>query len=206
MDEQTRAAYESARLGRPLQPGVDPAVVVVDLSLGFTDPDSPMGTDLSTVVEATASLLEDARRAERPVFFTTIAFDHGEHVLWMEKAPGLAELRTGSRWVDIDPRLRRSPGEPVIVKKGASAFFGTDLDSRLRSAGADTLVLCGATTSGCVRATAVDALQHGWPTLVVRECVGDRAEAPHRANLVDIDAKYADVAGLDDARAVLRPE
>jgi nicotinamidase-related amidase len=89
----------------------------------------------------------------------------------------------------------------VIVKKGASGFFGTNLAAVLVSQGVDTVVLCGATTSGCVRATAIDLLQYGWPTLVPRECVGDRAQAPHEANLFDIQAKYADVVSVDEAIA-----
>ena len=87
------------------------------------------------------------------------------------------------------------------MKKGASGFFGTNLASILVSQGVDTVILCGATTSGCVRATAVDLLQYGWPTIVPRECVADRAQAPHEANLFDIQAKYADVVPLEDALA-----
>jgi len=87
------------------------------------------------------------------------------------------------------------------VKKGASAFFGTNLVAILNGSGIDTVILCGATTSGCVRATAVDLLQNGWPAIVPRECVGDRAQAPHEANLFDINAKYADVVSLEDALA-----
>ena len=101
--------------------------------------------------------------------------------------------------MEIDPRLEPQEGETVIVKKGASAFFGTNLVAVLNALRVDTVVLCGATTSGCVRATAIDLLQYGWPTLVPRECVGDRAQAPHDNNLFDIQAKYADVVPLEDA-------
>jgi nicotinamidase-related amidase len=87
----------------------------------------------------------------------------------------------------------------VILKKGASGFFGTNLAAVLVSLGVDSVILCGATTSGCVRATAIDLLQYGWPTIVPRECVGDRAQAPHEANLFDIQAKYADVVSLQEA-------
>ena len=90
-----------------------------------------------------------------------------------------------------------------VRKKGASAFFGTNLSAILVSQGIDTVVLCGATTSGCIRATAVDLLQYGWPTIVPRECVADRAQAPHEANLFDIQAKYADVVPVEDALAYL---
>jgi nicotinamidase-related amidase len=103
--------------------------------------------------------------------------------------------------VEIDPRLERRDDETILLKKGASAFFGTNLAAILISQAIDTVVLCGATTSGCIRATAVDLLQHGFPTVVPRECVGDRAQAPHEANLFDIQAKYADVVTVDDVRA-----
>ena len=93
--------------------------------------------------------------------------------------------------------------ETIVLKKGASAFFGTNLAAILISQAIDSIVLCGATTSGCIRATAIDLLQYGWPTLVPRECVGDRAQAPHDNNLFDIQAKYADVVSLDDALAYL---
>jgi maleamate amidohydrolase len=117
--------------------------------------------------------------------------------------PGLAELQVGGKWVEIDPRLERREEEVVILKKGASAFFGTNLPSVLVSQGVDAVIMCGATTSGCIRATAIDLLQHGYPTLVPRECVGDRAQAPHEANLVDIQAKYADVVPMEDALSYL---
>jgi len=110
-------------------------------------------------------------------------------------------LQIGGRWVEIDPRLEPREDETIVLKKGASAFFGTNLPAILVSQGVDSVILCGATTSGCVRATAVDLLQYGWPTLVPRECVGDRAQAPHDANLFDIQAKYADVVPLEDALA-----
>ena len=105
--------------------------------------------------------------------------------------------------MEIDGRLERRPEETVIVKKGASAFFGTNLASVLISQGIDSVILCGATTSGCIRATAIDLLQYGFPTLVPRECVGDRAQAPHEANLFDIQAKYADVVPLEEAIAYM---
>jgi nicotinamidase-related amidase len=180
-------------------------VLVVDFSRGFTDPACPVGSDLTAAVESTTQVLEVARAKGLPIVFTTIAFEAGgaDGGIWMQKMPALAALELGSAWVEIDPRLGRRAGEPVVVKKGASGFFGTNLTAILVSAGVDAVVLCGATTSGCVRATAVDLLQYGFPTLVPRECVGDRAQAPHEANLFDIDMKYADVVGLDEALAYL---
>ncbi|WP_041328360.1 isochorismatase family protein [Rubrobacter xylanophilus] len=200
-DEQTRRVYERARMGGRLGLGERPAVLVVDFSCGFTDPGCPLGADMGAEIEATRRVLEVARGRGFPVIFTTIAFEENlvDGALWVRKVPSLGELRLGSRWVEIDPRLERREEETVIVKKGASAFFGTNLSAILASLGVDSVVLCGATTSGCVRATAVDLLQHGYPALVPRECVGDRAAPPHEANLFDIQAKYADVVSLEEA-------
>ena len=117
--------------------------------------------------------------------------------------PALGELQIGSRWVEIDPRLEPREEETIVLKKGASAFFGTNLAAILIAQRIDTVILCGATTSGCIRATAVDLLQYGYPTLVPRECVADRAQAPHEANLFDIQAKYADVVSLEETLAYL---
>ncbi len=109
----------------------------------------------------------------------------------------------GGKWVELDPRLERHEEDTVVLKKGASAFFGTNLSAIFATQKVDTVVLCGATTSGCIRATAIDLLQYGYPTLVPRECVGDRAPEPHEANLVDIQAKYADVVSVEDAVSYL---
>jgi N-formylmaleamate deformylase len=108
-------------------------------------------------------------------------------------------LIIGSKWVEVDSRLGRREDETVILKKGASAFFGTNLASILVSQGVDTIVMCGATTSGCIRATAIDLLRYGYPTLVSRECIGDQAPDPHKANLVDIQAKCVDVVSVEEA-------
>jgi len=200
-DEQAREVYKRARLGESVTLGERPAVLVVDMSCGFTDPESTLGSDLTAEVEATKGLLDVARARGLPVIFTTIGFEPNrkDGALWLQKVPSLGDLEVGGQWVDIDSRLERREDETVIVKKGASAFFGTNLTAILVSQGVDTVVLCGATTSGCIRATAVDLLQNGFPTLVPRECVGDRAQAPHEANLFDIQAKYADVVSADDA-------
>jgi maleamate amidohydrolase len=151
-DAHARATYERTGIGGRLPPGRRPAVVVADLCLGFTDARCSLGADLDAEVKATARLLAAARRRGVPVVFTTIAYDDAEleRLLWTRKMPGLAELGPGSRWTRLDPRLDRRPDEPVIVKQGASAFFGTQLASVLVSAGVDSVVLCGASTSGCV--------------------------------------------------------
>jgi nicotinamidase-related amidase len=202
-DEEARRIYAEARLGESVTMGSRPAVLVVDFSCGFTDPECALGSELSTEVEATRRLLDAAREKGLPVIFTTIGFEPSlkDGGLWLQKVPSLGDLQLGGRWVEIDPRLERQPEETVIVKKGASAFFGTNLAAVLIAQGIDSVILCGATTSGCVRATAIDLLQYGFPTLVPRECVGDRAQAPHDANLFDIQAKYADVVPLEEALA-----
>ena len=202
-DEQARQVYEQARLGQAVTRGDRPGVLVIDFSCGFTDPECALGADMTAEVEATRRVLDVAREKGVPVIFTTIGFEPSgkDGGLWLEKAPALRDLELGGRWVEIDPRLGRRDDETIVLKKGASGFFGTNLASILVSQGVDTVVLCGATTSGCVRATAIDLLQYGWPTLVPRECVGDRAQAPHDANLFDIQAKYADVVPLDEALA-----
>jgi nicotinamidase-related amidase len=205
-DEQTRRIYERATFGGALSVGARPAVLVVDFSCGFTDPECRLGSELTAEVEATRRLLDVARAGGAPVVFTAVGYDGSgrDGGLWPQKMPALHDLRIGSRWVEIDPRLDRRADEPVLVKKGASAFFGTNLSAILVALDVDTVILCGATTSGCIRATAVDLLQHGFPTLVPRECVGDRAQGPHVANLFDIQAKYADVVAVDDAIAYVR--
>jgi maleamate amidohydrolase len=202
-DAEAREIYAKARLGESVTLGSRPAVLVVDFSCGFTDPACALGSDLTAEVEATKRLLDAARANGLPVIFTTIGYEPSlkDGGLWLQKVPTLGDLQVGGRWVEIDPRLEPREDETVIVKKGASAFFGTNLVAVLNTQGVDTVVLCGATTSGCVRATSIDLLQNGYPTLVPRECVGDRAQAPHEANLFDIQAKYADVVSLEEALA-----
>ncbi|CAM5682664.1 N-carbamoylsarcosine amidase OS=Streptomyces antimycoticus OX=68175 GN=SSPO_099580 PE=4 SV=1 [Streptomyces antimycoticus] len=180
---------------------------MVDLTRGFTEDRFPSGADLTEVVGATSALIEAGRPAGVPVVFTTIAYTSaeaaGDAVTWLHKARGMRALVEDSEEVTIDPRLPRGSRDHMIVKKGASAFFGTALASLLTGLGRDTVLVCGATTSGCVRATAVDAVQSGLSVLVPRECVGDRAAGPHEANLFDIQAKYGDVIDLEEAIAYL---
>jgi nicotinamidase-related amidase len=180
--------------------------VVVDMSIGFTEPESPLACDLDHVVESVARLLDAARRARLPVVYTTVAYDaegRRKASVFIAKVPALSVLEAGSHWVEIDPRLAPQSGEPVLTKLHASAFFETELAGLLEEAGCDSVIVTGASTSGCVRATAVDALQHGYRTVVPREAVGDRNAGAHEANLHDIDAKYGDVVPLEDVLAHL---
>jgi nicotinamidase-related amidase len=192
--------------GRGAGLGERPALVVVDISVGFTDPESPLAWDLEHVVDAVGLLVAAARRADVPVVYTTVAYDEeGKRraAAFIEKVPALMTLEAGSRWVEIDPRIAPQPGEPVLRKLHASAFFETELAGLLAAAGCDSVIVAGASTSGCVRATAVDALQHGYRTVVPREAVGDRNADAHEANLYDIDAKYGDVVPLAETLAQL---
>ncbi len=199
MADRTLDAYRQRGLAGRIGFGRKPAVVVVDLILGFTDPGSPLGTDLDEVVASVRRLLMSARQSKVPIIFTTTAYEKGlrDAGLFPRKVPSLAVLEAGSFRVDVDSRLGRQVSETLIVKKYASAFFGTALASELVALGIDTVVVAGATTSGCVRATVVDALQHGFRPIVPRCCVGDRSWDAHEANLVDIEGKYGDVVDLD---------
>ena len=182
--------------------GQHPALIVVDMTLGFTDPESPLGSGLDGPVEEVQKLLEAARRAEIPVVFTTVAYRESDRLTaaaFIDKVPALLTLEAGSRWAEIDPRISPRETEPVLNKLFASAFYGTGLPSLLAAARVDTLIVTGTSTSGCVRATAVDALQYGYRLMVPREAVGDRNPDAHEANLYDIDAKYGDVVSVEEA-------
>jgi nicotinamidase-related amidase len=187
--------------------GERPAVIVVDFSRGFTEPASPLHCDSDAALAATAELLAAAREAGAPVIYTTVVYDEAgrrEAAAFLAKSPALADLTHDSPFAEIDPRIAPADGEPVLEKKFASAFFGTDLDARLKAAGVDTAIVVGASTSGCVRASALDALQYGNRVLVVREAVADRLTEAHDRALLDLDAKYADVVSLAEAVEVLR--
>jgi maleamate amidohydrolase len=198
--------YERRGFARRLGFGVSPAIVVIDFIHAFTDASYDLGSDLDKEVAATSRLLQCARSFNIDVIFTTTAYHEGDREarFFHAKVPALRDLRLGSRAVEVDPRLGPLVSETLLVKKFASAFFGTALHSQLTASGIDTLLITGCTTSGCVRATAVDALQYGFRPVVILECVGDRAKAPHDANLFDIESKYGDVVRLDEALAYLR--
>lgn len=197
----TRADYERKGFAARSGYGRSPVLLVVDFINGFTDPTTPLGGDFAWEINATRRLQEAFRRGKLPIFYTTIAYteDLQDAGIFVKKVPSLAILQRGSPLVEVDKRIEPLPGEKVIEKKYASAFFGTDLDRDLRSLGVDTVILAGCTTSGCIRASAIDSLQYGFHTIVVREAVGDRAAGPHEANLFDIDAKYGNVVTLAEA-------
>jgi nicotinamidase-related amidase len=198
--------YEEAGITGAVGFGDAPAVVVVDLQTAFTDPACQLGADLDDTVEATADLLAVAREAEVPVVFTRCVYreDRRDGAVFAEKIPSTGELTPGSEWVELDPRLAASDDAVVIEKQQPSAFFETGLDTMLTYEGIDTVVVTGATTSGCVRATVVDACSHGYRPIVPIQCVGDRAEDPHEANLFDMGSKYADLLDRQEVEQRLR--
>ncbi|MHA6626522.1 isochorismatase family protein [Pseudonocardia sichuanensis] len=182
--------------------GTRPAVVVVDLVRAYTEPAGPFALpDADPAVAATAALVDAARAGGHPVVWTVVSYSSGlaDGGLFVRKVPALAAFADGAPggWGELT--LPPRPGEPVVVKQYASAFFGTSLAATLHAAGVDTVVVCGVSTSGCVRATATDALGHGLRPQVVRDACADRTAAVHEANLTDLDAKYADVVDLDEA-------
>lgn len=186
--------------------GRRPAVLVVDFLKAYTTPGSPLfAPDVVPAVRAAAPVLEASRRAGVPVIYTRVLY-HASGLdggLFVRKVPALRGMVAGAPLAEMVDELPPAPGDLVIVKQYASAFFGTHLAAMLTAAGIDTLIILGCSTSGCVRATAVDAMQHGFRAVVVRDCVGDRAPEPHEASLFDIQAKYGEVVPSGAVLAVL---
>jgi len=186
--------------------GRRPALLVIDMSLGFTSPDSPLHCELDDVVGAIERLLTAARAKELPIVYTSVSYGAGEKAVakaFIDKIPILLTLAAGSPFTEIDPRIAPRPDEPVLNKLFASAFFGTPLQSLLAAHGCDSVIVTGASTSGCVRATAVDVLQNGYLLTIPREAVGDRNPAAHAQALYDIDAKYGNVVSLAEALVLI---
>ena len=178
--------------------GQRPALLLVDIIRGFTDPDCALGSVADDVVEANRKLLAAFRSKGLPVFFTTVVYHNDQQArVFRDRVPALELLTPDSHWIEVDPRLEPLAGERIVEKQWASGFFKTDLDESLRELGVDSLVVTGLTTSGCVRATAVDGLQYDYKVVVPAEAVGDRNPDAHHANLSDLNAKYADVLDLD---------
>jgi len=185
--------------------GEKPALLIIDFINAFTDVSCPLGSNLDKEIEATKQLLEEFRTKNLPVHFTTTAYDEAfvSAGVFIKKVPSLSHLRFGTTLVEIDERIKPFTGEVVWTKQYASAFFGTSLAAALTAQKIDTLLIAGCTTSGCVRASAVDSCQNGFRTIVVREAVGDRSASAHEANLFDLDAKYADVVSLEEVEQSL---
>jgi maleamate amidohydrolase len=211
--QQAEGAWPAAEslyergIGHTIGFGENPALLIVDFVRAFTDPGKPLGADLESELEETVRVLDEARARALPIFFTAIAYEDpglADAGIWARKIPAQRTLRAGTPEVELDPRLARRGSEPLLYRKHASAFFGTDLPERLSALRVDTLLLAGCTTSGCVRASAVDGLQHGFRVMVIREAVGDRLQAAHDQSLFDMGAKYADVVSVDEVLDYLR--
>lgn len=198
---------ERAPASRTLEPGAKPALIVIDFVGAYLMPGSPLYAGVEGARDAAIRLLAAARRARIPVMHTNVVYEPGgrDGGVFFRKLPALASFERGRHpeLAAFGAGLEPLPSEPVFSKQYASAFFGTRLAAALKSLRVDTLLIAGVSTSGCVRATAVDACQYGFVPLVVREAVGDRHPAPHEASLFDLQAKYAEVISLADAEKYL---
>ncbi len=197
--------YERAGFGHRMGFGQRPALLVIDLNLGMTDIRSPLAMELDSVIAANVRLLKAAREKGIPVVYSTNRYEKGswDAGIRLKKMTKMSIYEEGTGYSEIDERVKPLPSEHVIVKKYSSAFWGTGLASLLVSMGVDTVIITGTATSGCVRASAMDCINSGFYTSVVREAVGDRSPAAHAQNLFDIDQKMADVISLEEALAYL---
>ncbi len=207
MSSSLQDNYAAGGFGLALAPGRRPALLVIDFVRAYLVPGSPLYAGVDAAHAACRELLQAARQAGIPIVHTNVQYQPGgrDGGVFFRKVPALKSFEAGARpdLAAFAEGLEPAPGETLITKQYASAFFGTSLASTLVALGVDTLLIAGVSTSGCVRATTVDACQHGFVPLVVREAVGDRHPAPHEANLFDLQAKYAEVIGLDQARQYL---
>jgi maleamate amidohydrolase len=203
-DDDLAANYVGAFDGR-LSFGKRPALLIVDFVMAYLDPASPLYAQVEDALASNERLLAAARAAAIPVFFTNVVYqaDGADGGLFYKKIPSLRVFLEGSPLGAFPPSLAPVDGERVISKQFASAFFGTSLAETLSAEGIDTLLITGLSTSGCVRATALDALQSGFAPFVIRDACGDRHPAPHEANLFDLQAKYAEVISEREACAVI---
>jgi nicotinamidase-related amidase len=209
MTDSLERNYASGGFGQRLEPGRRPALLIVDFVRAYLVPGSPLYAGVDAALDAARMLLAAARAAGIPVLHTNVRYQRGgrDGGVFFRKVPALRCFEVGAHpeLAAFAAGLEPLEGETVITKQYASAFFGTTLASTLTALGVDTVLLAGVSTSGCIRATAVDACQHGFVPLVVRDAVGDRHEAPHEANLFDLQAKYAEVVSLELALNYLDP-
>lgn len=182
--------------------GQRPALLIVDFVVAYLDPASPLYAGVEDALASNERLLAAARQAGIPVIFTNVIYTPGgkDGGVFYRKVPALKLFERGSAMGAFPESLQPIDGELVLTKQYASAFFGTHLSATLTAMGVDTLLITGLSTSGCVRATALDACQHGFLPFVVREACGDRHPGPHEANLFDLQAKYAEV--ISEAQAI----
>ncbi|KOS53031.1 isochorismatase family protein [Rhodococcus rhodochrous] len=205
-DRTVQAAdYARAGFGQELQPGTRPALIVVDPARAYIDPDCPLYAGVEENVAAMRTLLADARTAGIPVVITEVRLraDGADAGVFFKKSGTLVAFCEGSPYGELIDGLEPTCAELLVTKKYASAFFGTSLNSYLTSLGVDTVLIAGLSTSGCVRATTLDAMQHGYIPIVVEDAVGDRDPAVHHSNLFDMQQKMAEVWPLTRAQSYL---
>jgi len=198
-----RAGYHTRQVR-----GRRPALIMVDFAQAYFDPASPLfgGDGCAAARDKAAGLVTAARIAKTPVIWTQVRYVQGgaDGGVFFRKAPPLRVFENGNPLGDLAQGLNRLPTEIMVTKQYPSAFFGTSLAATLTAQGIDTVLIAGLTTSGCVRATCVDAMSHGFITLIVSDACGDRAPGPHDANLFDMSAKYADLVITDEAARYLQ--
>lgn len=202
-DELTRN-YAGAFSGH-LRPGKKCALLIVDVVMAYLDPASPLYIGAEAALAANQRLVAAMHSAGLPVIYTNVVYQAGgaDGGYFYQKVPALKVFQQGSALGEFPPSLQPQGSDIIVTKQYASAFFGTSLASTLHSMQVDTVLITGFSTSGCVRATALDALQYGFIPLVVREACADRHPGPHEANLFDLQAKYAEVIGVTDALAIV---
>ena len=198
--------YQRQNFGNEVGLGRKPALLIIDFQVGFADPEVFGGGNVSDAIAATVPLLAEFRRLRLPVAYSRAVFadDGSDAGVFGMKVPGLKRLTNDADISQVVPELAPEPGEYVVCKTGPSAFFGTSLPTWLMAQGVDSVVVTGATTSGCVRASVVDSISYSYRTVVVTDCCGDRALEPHEANLFDMGQKYADLLTADEAIAAVR--
>jgi len=187
--------YDRQNFGNQSGFGVAPALLIVDFVNGFANPDEFGGGNIGLAIEATMGLLTECRNAGIPVAFTRVVYadDGADNGVFCMKAPGLKDLTEDALGSQVVDDLAPIDGEYIARKTQPSAFFGTSLQSWLTAKHVDTVLVTGCTTSGCVRASVIDSMSYNFKTIVVTDCVGDRAIGPHEANLFDMEQKYADL-------------
>ena len=200
MEKNKEEDYASAGFGNNLGFGKRPALVIIDFVMAYLEPSSPLYAGIEAELKVNEILVAAARKAKIPVIFTNVEYMpggiNGGH--FYRKVKALKCFDKGNPLGEFPPSLMPLPGEVVVTKQYASAFFGTSLVATLVSQGIDSVIITGLSTSGCVRATSLDALQHGFIPIVVRDACGDRQASIHEANLFDLQAKYADVVTSAD--------
>jgi maleamate amidohydrolase len=187
--------------------GKRPALLIVDFINAYITEGAPLyAPDVVTAVGETVDLLSLAREKNIPVLYTKVLYNKNfrDGGIFIQKVPVLKTMVEGEPLAEIVPQLPPVDSDTIIVKQYASAFFGTPLAATLTSLGVDTLLLTGCSTSGCIRASAVDGMQYGFRVIVPRECVADRHSGPHEANLFDINSKYGDVVSKSEVMSYLQ--